>query len=267
MPVDVLGLPMPAIELYGTCVRLKNTEFLCWGGTPEDPSGNTPRPHPYLTSDIIALGGCPIYASGVMKCWGRGTAGELGNGTMEDSPVPVIVTGFNGGARAGSGTCALTENGRAKCWGYDRNGLLGIGGSVYQTTAVPVRDSIGLELNYSNGQTGSYFTLTGWNFLPNIGVNVTINDVFITTLTINPTGSFLIFLDTDLANEGGYRIVVTPVEGNTSIAANSVGPASKWFKLGENLPYRPMEGGWDALPVPSGIGYEMFQVYLPMIWR
>ena len=54
---------------------------------------------------VVGLGGvtgisagpahaCASLASGSILCWGTNTSGQLGDGTMTDSAVPVTVFGF-----------------------------------------------------------------------------------------------------------------------------------------------------------------------------
>ena len=84
----------------------------------------------------LALGGdhsCTFVASGSAKCWGSGSAGELGNGSTTNSTIPVGVVGFSAGTKATVisvstyFSCATLANGTAKCWGSNQDGMLGIG--------------------------------------------------------------------------------------------------------------------------------------------
>ncbi|WP_394842965.1 hypothetical protein LZC95_38600 [Pendulispora brunnea] len=90
---------------------------------------------------------CGVGPSGYLACWGSNYYGALGNGTNEDSLVPVRVTGIDATiARVSVGafaSCAVTAAGAAKCWGSNLGGLLGNGANL-PGSRVPV-DVRGLE--------------------------------------------------------------------------------------------------------------------------
>jgi len=77
-----------------------------------------------------------------VKCWGRNSEGQLGDGTHTDRPTPVPVVGLTSGVVALSGgynhTCALTNVGVVKCWGLNALGEVGDGTNVDRLTPVPV---------------------------------------------------------------------------------------------------------------------------------
>jgi len=87
---------------------------------------------------------CAVTVSGDVECWGDNEDGELGNGTMMSSSVPVKVTGLPEAATQVSvsatfSACALTTSGGVWCWGQGPEGELGDGTDYNsRTTAVQV---------------------------------------------------------------------------------------------------------------------------------
>lgn len=71
---------------------------------------------------------CGLDAGGKAWCWGANGWGQLGDGTKNQSLVPVAVSGdhtFTDIATYGDHACALTAAGEAWCWGSNVVGELG----------------------------------------------------------------------------------------------------------------------------------------------
>lgn len=111
----------------GQCV---SAQTACSGGSCDEtvllPQGGVSHLH------RIAAGAdhtCAITPLGGVKCWGGNTKGELGDGTNNESHVPVDVKGLGSGvislATGLSTTCAMMSDRTLKCWGKNDNGQVG----------------------------------------------------------------------------------------------------------------------------------------------
>ena len=73
---------------------------------------------------------CGIDPLGHAYCWGKGGAGQLGNGSTEATSAPVLVAGglsFETISAASAHTCGVTTDGNGYCWGSNGWGKLGNG--------------------------------------------------------------------------------------------------------------------------------------------
>jgi len=84
---------------------------------------------------------CAISVAGRAYCWGKGTKGEIGNGSVGNRATPTLVSSalnFSSISVGGGHACALTTSNAAYCWGSDSLGQLGDFVPINSTTPIPV---------------------------------------------------------------------------------------------------------------------------------
>ena len=148
---------------YGSCALLTSGKVDCWGAGFSGQlgngkfytTGNQGSDIPVAVEGVAGsgtLGGvaslvsdddgfCALLTSGGVNCWGSGSYGELGDGTLyttgdQGSAVPVAVKGVSGSGTLASvtglngasyGSCARLASGKVDCWGAGDSGQLGNG--------------------------------------------------------------------------------------------------------------------------------------------
>ena len=77
---------------------------------------------------------CAVMDDGSIKCWGRGSYGQLGTGNGTTSYVPVDVIDIDGSTFSAEQVslgiyhaCARLDTGDIACWGYGYYGQRGVG--------------------------------------------------------------------------------------------------------------------------------------------
>lgn len=105
---------------------------------------------------VSATHACAIREAG-LYCWGGNSLGELGDGTMTDSAVPVRALAVGDDVvevAAHSGrTCVRRSTGQVACWGNNDRGQLGDGTRNNALAAVPalgIDDVVRIELDESS---------------------------------------------------------------------------------------------------------------------
>lgn len=134
-------------------------KIYCWGNNTDgelgvDPSMTTTQPSladataaaTSLYPLVVTAGAhhsCAVDTSGVAKCWGLNSSGQLGDGSTTSTHVPVTFDVDGEHVRSISAgesfTCALTTNGSVWCSGLNGNGQLGDGTTDTSHEPVPVR--------------------------------------------------------------------------------------------------------------------------------
>jgi alpha-tubulin suppressor-like RCC1 family protein len=84
---------------------------------------------------------CALLEDESVSCWGAGSDGQLGNGTLIDRPLPARValrrvTAIDAGV---AHTCAVHDRGRVSCWGLNDHGQTGADPSEDSLTPTPVK--------------------------------------------------------------------------------------------------------------------------------
>jgi alpha-tubulin suppressor-like RCC1 family protein len=140
----VTGATQISSGRYDTCALLKSGTVKCWGYNVDGEvgdghtSGTFASNRPTLVkglSDVqqISVGwdhSCALLHSGVVKCWGANSQGQLGNGSAKTSTTPVSVKSLSGVTQIETSvddSCALLSDGTVKCWGSGQSGQLGNG--------------------------------------------------------------------------------------------------------------------------------------------
>ena len=82
-----------------------------------------------------------ICSDGTVRSWGSNSSGQLGNGTVKNSDVPVEVVGLTGIIAVAGGqahSLALKNDGTVWTWGNNSSGQLGCGDTLARTQPVLV---------------------------------------------------------------------------------------------------------------------------------
>lgn len=148
---------------HHTCALRRDRTVWCWGDNTFGQLGNGTYDAVISPARVVGPAGiagplqdvvevaagdyhtCARTSGGQVWCWGRNAMGQLGNGAVLDSSVPVTVVDaagqpIAGTSRLGTGmwhSCAV-RGGTALCWGRNHRGQLGDGTTVDRNRASPV---------------------------------------------------------------------------------------------------------------------------------
>jgi alpha-tubulin suppressor-like RCC1 family protein len=147
----------------------------CWGDNSNGQLGNgvtggssnVPVQVTGLASGVLSVAvsmwhSCAVLIDGTMKCWGNNSHGQLGDGTTNNSNVPVSVVDVSAATEtsiASRYSCAI-DGGAMKCWGLNANGQLGDGTAIDKLTAGIVT---GLSSGVTSISTQAYDTTNSFS--------------------------------------------------------------------------------------------------------
>lgn len=155
-PVEVGGsVKQVTAGAAHTCALLVDMTVRCWGsgasgrlgygntdnvGDDQAPASAGPVGVGGDVTQITAGGAhtCALLEGGTVRCWGKGSNGQLGYGNPDNIGDDLLETPASAGdvdvgglviqiAAGGSHTCALLEDESIRCWGRGADGQLGYG--------------------------------------------------------------------------------------------------------------------------------------------
>lgn len=138
VPVDVLnlaGVKQIAIGEYHGCAITAQDAVKCWGIQGQATGGTAMEILGFRGAKIAAGSShtCGVTAQDTVKCWGANGAGQLGNGTISDSMLPVDVLNLSSIQQIslrGQGLYALRKDGRVRHVGHGQTVLKAPGADV-----------------------------------------------------------------------------------------------------------------------------------------
>ena len=159
------------------CAIIDNRSVMCWGAGSMGQLGNNASIDqnvpvyvedfgPGRTATALSAGSthtCALLDNGSVTCWGEGTNGQLGDGTLTSHPIPNTIVSFPSGKKAitiSSGddhTCAILDDGKVMCWGEGSNGQLGNGATIDAATPQQT-DALGFNSTAKSISAGKHHT-------------------------------------------------------------------------------------------------------------
>jgi YD repeat-containing protein len=251
-----------------------------WGDNEEDELGNgtttssltpvvvdTPNGTGFAAVSAGAGYSLALDSNGNAWAWGYNGNGQLGNGTANDSSIPVRVSmpagvTFIAIAAHFYHSLALETNGNAWAWGYNGDGELGDGTTIDSSIPVPVKMPQGVTFSaVASGGGGHSLALDsaghawawGYNSDGELGNGTTTNSSVPVAVTMPPTITFVA-----IAGGGNHNPSYVAPGADHSLAIDSSGRIWSW---GSNA-YGQLGNGTGSststplpLVMPAGISF------------
>jgi alpha-tubulin suppressor-like RCC1 family protein len=135
-----------SVGYFSSCAITSSNVLKCWGAGDYGVLGNgavgvynTPQTiDSGISYSQVSVGeyhACGIVkTTGVLKCWGDNSWGQLGNGTRDFSLLPTVIdsgTAYTSVSAGENHTCGITTAGTLKCWGENSSAQLGVNASNF----------------------------------------------------------------------------------------------------------------------------------------
>lgn len=125
---------------------------------------------------------------------------------------------------------------------------------VYETPT-PEPGGGALLIDFTYGVPGSFFTINGFDFIPDSTAVVRVNGVELGVVTTSSVGDLEFFLNTSIASIGRYDVTVQ--QGAVSVGVS--------FQLIQEGDQHPLGGTGTIFNIPQGI--SIVQLFLPVVQR
>lgn len=166
----ITGVTSLAVGYDHACVvQSADQKVRCWGYNSNGQLGDGSTSNRWTSVQVNAasLGNvtgvyagfyhtCAILASdSTVKCWGNNSLGQLGNGTITSSSLPVVATGVVNAQSMAIGwnhSCSVSSIDQTiKCWGANDKGQIGIGAEARYANPIKPTD-IPLIEKFASGE-------------------------------------------------------------------------------------------------------------------
>jgi probable HAF family extracellular repeat protein len=149
----------------------------------------------------IATGGfghsMALKSDGTVWTWGDNEFGQLGNGTITNSNIPVQVTGLSNVAAIAEGfyhSLALKSDGTVRTWGYNASGQLGNGSNLPLYSSLPLQVSGLSNATAVAGGDGHSIAIAApvgvFSFSPVVPLTIGVGGSASSTVTVNAANGF-----------------------------------------------------------------------------
>lgn len=150
-PALLEGIRTVSVGRSHACAITTSGAVTCWGSNADGQLGDgtrerrlTPVAVVGLSSGFVAVDAgaahtCALRIDGLLKCWGANAVGQLGNGSLTSSLVPVdVLVGVTAFSVGTYHSCVVNESRSIQCWGQNGAGELGLDPASAPYSPVPL---------------------------------------------------------------------------------------------------------------------------------